>query len=457
MNKIKCLFIVCFMFGIFCFNFSSVMAEEAGGETEIDTSVFEYERSSPFGDWDGTFVITKYNGTDETVVVPSEIDGNKIKRIDNSAFETCESIKHLIIQEGISEIGIAAFGFCKNLETATLPEGITDIECHAFEKCKNLSKINIPGTVKKIEEYTFYKCKSLQTIEVPNSITKIGYGAFACCSNLNYIEVPTGVVEIDCLAFSGCNLLTKIILSDTVKSIASNAFVSCIELDIAGFAPTETILKNLVIYADSDSYARNYANQNGIKFICLNEHNWDNGIITINPTVKNKGQKTYSCTTCNLKKTEEIPTLYLPRKGGNITDPGSKNTYKVTNPATQDGTVELTVADTTQKSITIPESITVDGAVYKVTSVSKNAFRNNKKIKKITVGKNIKTIGAGTFSGCKNLKEIIIKSKQIKTVGKNAFKGISSKAKIKVPRKKFGFYKELFAKKGQKSSVKIIK
>ena len=92
-----------------------------------------------------------------------------------------------------------------------------------------------------------------------------------------------------------------------------------------------------------------------------------------------------------------------------------------------------------------------------MTAISKNAFKNNKKIKKVTVGKNIKTIGSGTFSGCKNLKTIIIMSKQIKTVGKNAFKGIHSKAEIKVPKKKLKSYKKIFSKKSQNSTVTITK
>ena len=95
--------------------------------------------------------------------------------------------------------------------------------------------------------------------------------------------------------------------------------------------------------------------------------------------------------------------------------------------------------------------------MYKVTSVSKNAFKNNKKIKKITVGKNIKSIGSNAFSGCKNLRTIIVKSKQIKTIGKNAFKGIHSKAEIKVPKKKLKSYRKMFSKKGLKDSTKITK
>lgn len=453
MNKIKWMFIVTFMFGIVSFNCTSVRAEEIGVGTEIDTSVFEYERSSIFGEWDGTYTITKYNGTDETVVIPSEIDGKKIKRIASHILNDENNVRHLIISNGIKEIDFCAFAMCKNLEEVILPEGITHIGMGAFSGCENIINIDIPDSVKTIDREAFAGCIKLSNIKLPYGINSIEYGSFLNCRSLKDIMLPNSIKTIDLHAFAGCNTLTKIIIPDSVEYMENNIFVDCNDDIISN----NITLKNVVIYANSSSYARKYANQKGIKFSCLNFHDWDNGIITVNPTLINKGQKTFTCTACNLKKTEEISKLDLPQKGRNITDVKSKNTYKVTNPAIQNGTVEFTASDTTKRSITIPESVIIDGAVYKVTSVSKNAFKNNKKIKKVTIGKNVKTIGSNTFSGCKNLRTIIVKSKQIKTVGKNAFKGIHSKAEIKVPKKKLKSYRKMFSKKGLKDSVKIIK
>lgn len=109
------------------------------------------------------------------------------------------------------------------------------------------------------------------------------------------------------------------------------------------------------------------------------------------------------------------------------------------------------------RSITVPSTVKIAGITYKVTSIAKNAFKNNKDIKKITINGNITKINTGAFRGCTNLKTIKIKSKNLKSVGKNAFKGISPKARIKVPSGSLEEYKKLLAKKGQKSSVKIIK
>ena len=76
-------------------------------------------------------------------------------------------------------------------------------------------------------------------------------------------------------------------------------------------------------------------------------------------------------------------------------------------------------------SVKIPENIIVDGKVYKVTAIGDGAFKNNKKLKKITISKNVVTIGKEAFKGCSNLKNIRIKSLELtkSSVGKNAFKG----------------------------------
>ncbi|MDD7403867.1 MAG: cellulase family glycosylhydrolase [bacterium] len=108
-------------------------------------------------------------------------------------------------------------------------------------------------------------------------------------------------------------------------------------------------------------------------------------------------------------------------------------------------------------SVTIPATVKVLGKTYKVTTIAANAFKNNKKVKSITIGKNVKTIGKNAFSGATKLKKITIKSTGIKSVGSKALKGVYKKCKIYVPKAKYAKYKKLLKGKGQKKTVKIIK
>ena len=146
----------------------------------------------------------------------------------------------------------------------------------------------------------------------------------------------------------------------------------------------------------------------------------------------------------------------LPAAG--TTKTVGKAVYKVIKSDAKAGTAAIVkLNNKNEKKFTVPATVKIDGVTFKVAEISKNAFRNNKKLRQVTIGKNVTKIGANAFNGDKSLKKITIKSKSLKKVGKNAFKGIHKNCKIKVPAKKLTAYKKLLKKKGQKASVKITK
>lgn len=129
--------------------------------------------------------------------------------------------------------------------------------------------------------------------------------------------------------------------------------------------------------------------------------------------------------------------------------------------------------------ISIPKTAKIGGKNFKVTSIAKNAlkkskmktitiganvnsignnaFENCSNLTKVTIGTGVTKIGSNAFKNCKNLGTLTVKSSKLKTVGKNAFKGIKSNAKIKVPAKKMNQYKKLLKGKGQGQKIKITK
>ena len=118
-------------------------------------------------------------------------------------------------------------------------------------------------------------------------------------------------------------------------------------------------------------------------------------------------------------------------------------------------TVKVSSVDKKAKSVVIPATVDVAGKQYAVTEIPAKAFANSKKLKAVTIGKNVKSIGAKAFYKCPALKKITVKSTVLKKVGKAALKGINSKATIKVPKKKLKAYKKIFKGKGQSKKVKI--
>ena len=199
-------------------------------------------------------------------------------------------------------------------------------------------------------------------------------------------------------------------------------------------------------------------------------HKPDNGTITVQPTETKAGIKTYKCTVCGkVLKEESIPatgkkdnTKPNPTKkpsipslkvGTKVTDKKTKAIYKVTGK----NTVGYVKTTSKAKSITIPATVTINGAKCQVTSIGVKAFVNNKKLTKVVIPTSIKNIGKQAFSGCKNLKSITIKTPYLtnKSVGAKAFKGIHAKATIKVPKKQKKAYQKLLKARGIGKSVKV--
>ncbi|MCR5338831.1 MAG: leucine-rich repeat protein [Lachnospiraceae bacterium] len=66
-------------------------------------------------------------------------------------------------------------------------------------------------------------------------------------------------------------------------------------------------------------------------------------------------------------------------------------------------------AVTKKRKVKIPAAIRYQGKKYPVTKIGEKAFAGNKRVRKIILGKNIRSIGKEAFSGCRNLKTIIIR------------------------------------------------
>lgn len=81
-------------------------------------------------------------------------------------------------------------------------------------------------------------------------------------------------------------------------------------------------------------------------------------------------------------------------------------------------------------SLTIGDKVTIDGRKYPIVRICDGAFKNYKKLVKVTLGTRITVIGKNAFYNCKKLKKIVINSEDIETFKSNAFVKIKAKAKI---------------------------
>lgn len=174
----------------------------------------------------------------------------------------------------------------------------------------------------------------------------------------------------------------------------------------------------------------------------------------------------------------------VPPAGTMLTDNRTNAVYMVTEPGVSVAYAQNLNMRAT--AVTVPSAVTIGNVTYKVTSIGNNAFKNNKKLKKVTIvgsvtsignaafrnctklkkvtiPTQVKKIGKKAFYNCKNLRSLIVKAKKLtaKTVGNKAFTKAGSKdyrkLKVKVPSKKYGSYSKIFRKKGLSSKAKIIR
>ena len=95
------------------------------------------------------------------------------------------------------------------------------------------------------------------------------------------------------------------------------------------------------------------------------------------------------------------------------------------------------------KSTYVPDTVAIDGIVYRVTSIGEKAFYKNTSLKNIVIGSNVEKIDAKAFYGCTSLNSIVINSTKLASgkIGTNAFKKINKNVRVYVLASKYKTYK----------------
>lgn len=180
------------------------------------------------------------------------------RTISLGAFHNCVNLKSLIINEGITEIGMYSMANCSSLTEIVIPDSVTYIGEHALAGCTNLQSITLPFVGSNIDSnqtydavlgyifgraeegvaQCFFKnggsmsyCKyqiptTLKTVRITKDTT-IPVGAFSNCESLAKIEFEGNVTTIHEIAFDECVGLKNIRFMGNAPEIQSNAFQGC--------------------------------------------------------------------------------------------------------------------------------------------------------------------------------------------------------------------------------------
>ncbi len=290
--------------------------------------------------------IVSYSGDEKEITIPSEISGEPVTQIANSAFYENTTIEKVIIPDSITSIGKNAFQKCSKLKTVVLGDGITKIDDYTFEHCVNLAQINIPNGVKQIGTWAFGFCLGLEKIEFPNGIEDIGSASFYGCNTLNNVVMPDSVTTIGTHSFRGCANLENVTFSKNLKSIPYRAFDRC-------------PIKEVVLPP-------------AVKTIAL-EAFYESGVEKV--TISNETEKIEDRAFYGSKKLKEIN---LPTSLSYLGE------------SAFEGCITL------QRAV-IPNGITI---------IKTNTFKDCKKLASVVLPHNLVEIQQGAFDGCDRLVEV---------------------------------------------------
>lgn len=260
-----------------------IINSEDIGKTFIDGS-YEYTVLE-----DGTAMISYYSGEESEVTIPDSLGNYPISQIGTDSFKHNETIQKIVIPGTVKIINENAFS-CSNLKEIIIEEGVQRIENEAFNygSVENIT-ITLPSSLVYMGRYVFsipYTSRD-QILEEDNGIYYLGTIAYCTKENIETInlrENTTGIAGtfIKRDLFLKETTIEKVVIPEGVKFIGEDAFSACRveqfvlpdslqEIGAEGigyFDAFEGYDKlNIKIYGNENSYAYEFANNEGFDFV----------------------------------------------------------------------------------------------------------------------------------------------------------------------------------------------
>ena len=370
---------------------------------------------------DDTVKITKYKGTDESIVIPSEIDGKKVTVIGSSAFYGFKSLKNIEIPDGITSIENYAFCQCWSITSLSVPESVTSIGTGAFRFCGDLKEIKLPsnltvlsdslfGADANLEYITFGDAEKTDTVIIPETVQKMGNYVFMNCEKIKNIKLPSNLKSIGKTCFQGCISLTGLFIPQSVESIGGGIFADCDALQSVEIEDEN----NNFIFKDGILYDV----KNGILVSAVNS-------LIPEKVIVDECTKTidyYAFVDCN-----NLYEIEIPQGVVNIGEKAFAGLDNLKNIDIPDSVTNITTLAFYRCNGLV--SVQVPGSV---TAIKNGTFRECNNLKKVILNEGITGIEQYAFYDCELLEEISIPG-TVTTVGNSAFYRCKNLKNIEIP------------------------
>ena len=189
-------------------------AQRQGDARPNPLTDFDWEVDETTG---GVTIVRFRNRTATEVVIPNEIDGRPVTKIDSLAFWD---------------------GF--PIRSATLPDGLLNLDKKIFYYCKKLTAFRVSANAKNFrvvdgvlftvdgKTLVAYPCNKAATeYVVPDGVETVGPRAFAYAQALTSVALPSSLATVGDQAFLGCESLQSIALPQSVATLGAGSFGGC--------------------------------------------------------------------------------------------------------------------------------------------------------------------------------------------------------------------------------------
>ncbi len=438
------------------------LVKYVGNETEV-------KLPSKLG---GLSVITVGEGCfegNETVV--SVKFNSEIVTVKDKAFKDCTALKEVTKTDSLTALGASAFEGCSAIEEFEYPESVTAVPEKCFAGCtalavikehKNLKNvasdafkdtawenaqpdgalsfgrvtygvkgqvkdIEVPKGVSLIEDYVFLGCDYIETVTLGPDVEEIGLYAFQNCTNLKVFNFDEAIGVVEAGAFKGCSSLEKADFSETtLATIGYEAFAGCTSLaeikipetlsDIGDFAFADTKFKTIEFGKNINAVGANsFVGNTALEAINVVDNNKE--FSAVDGVLYNK--KGTSLVTFPAGKTGNYE---LPQGVEEIKAYAFKNAKLSALILAEEPALKYIGANAFENSQI--EEVEIGPNVEKIGS---SAFKNAKKLNKVTFNEGLTYIAASAFEGCASLAEIALPD-TLRDIANSAFKNAGLKS-----------------------------
>lgn len=279
---------------------------------------------------------------------------------------------------------------------------VENIGFSAFAGAEGLTKLTIPKTVKSIGWTCFYNAANLQKVSFEGKLDTISQGMFLNCSALKSVTLPSNVKIIGKHTFYNCKKLENIKFRSTTTDIGDYAFYNCTALkSIDGAKSIRTI------------GGRAFENCGSLTSVDLSGKITEIGSRAFYGCKKLTGVKVseklewigeeafYNC-----KKLKEIQTVKTKKSKNNVTVGIGESAFA--NCSSLEKIDVLKRAEYIDGSAfkNCSELKSVDLSKTKIGGIASEAFMNCTKLESIKLPKTAGGVGARAFMNCPKIKSI---------------------------------------------------